>query len=964
MSNEDSPQQLHSGTKTLHIEAHFDTLETQGDLCTLSDQDQDQETSPNAAPLVCDDQPVSLMRNANDNELSSKPVEIASSAVSSCPPAASHETHFISPRQLTNQDTIPYPTSVSHRVEGELKQSPVSCKNHVASIKDDQSEQMREVQNQMPQVPDPPGIMRGRAHALLGQTYEFHEFPAPRLFIVLPRDTAPWDPAGSPDNQFALHFLCECGEQAKKLHSDNLRIPDHVHLVHHKGYYLQRVNEFFQLYGRHILTLLEMVKYGGTIAGFDVPALSTVSASGPTHISKDSLNIISESDVDRSIKCLQQFADAISGGQGTEKTDGIEPYERPDASQGKADLRHLKDFIKDADEHWVPECLHPVVTQQGHVAWVCDDHYRLACDGNEHQALAAAVEMNDGSYQPQLGKISITLGSNSRAAEFFKALVIARPIDDLDISFNWDCSRAELEAFESALKKLTIRKLRIELKQFQTSIASKLFPTAKRHEVLFRILGHPSTTMIHIVIPKDIATPSSPPPITAWYLSKLYFELTVRPIGGNGAQELCKSIKNNSTLTALQLVGNSIGGNEARALSEALKTNSTLTTLDLTGNSIRDDGASALSQALKANTTLSTLVLAGNSIRDDGARALSKALKINSTLRTLDLENNLVWYHGFLSLSEISRTNTTMTTLELRGNLIGDNSALAFTDTLRTKSILVALDLYNSSIEDEGVSALSRAVKSNSTLTALDLSSNSIVDKGAVALSGALKVNTTLAALNLRVNSIGDNGASALSEALKRNSTLTSLNLGWNWICGNGAQALSGALKINSTLTMLYLGSNSMGDEGARALSKGLKANTALTTLYLCSNEIGDKGARALSKALKINSALTTLDLYHNVIGNKGGRALSKSLKTSSRLAALYLGRNAIEDSGIIALAEALKTNVTLAKLHVKGNPFGDNGHRALFQMSKARRCEIPYKIEIDLKLTPTTEPRSKYCGR
>ncbi|KAF9952313.1 hypothetical protein BGZ70_000632 [Mortierella alpina] len=928
MSNKDSPQLLHNGSKTLHVKTHSGTLETQGDVHALLGDVQ--ETPPNADTHVCDDDPVNLKRDANDNELPSKlahrpgeVVGITTSAVSSRSPAASHESNFISSRRLTSQDTIPQSPSALPLAEGELKQSHVSCKNHVASIKDGQNEQIREAQCQMPQVPDPPAVMRGRVHTLLGQTYELHELPVPR----------------------------EHTKEVKEHRSDNVSIPNHVHIVPHKGYDLQKPNEFFQLYGRYILTLLEMIKYGVTISGFVVPALSTVNASGPSYIFKDSLSTISESDVDHSIEYLQQFADRTSVGQGREQTDGIESYERSNASEGGADLRHLKDFIKDADEHWLPGNLYRVITQQGHVAWVCDDHYRLTYGKIEDQALAAAVEMNGGSYQPQLGKISITLGSNCRAAGFFDALVVARPVVDLDVLFDWDCSRSELEAFEGALKKLTLRKLRIELRHLQTSLVSKLFPMATRHEILFRILGHPSLRIIHIVIPKDIATSSSPPPITARYLSKLYFELTARSIGGNGALELCKSLKTNLTLTALRLVGNSIGDNEARALSKALESNSILTILDLAGNSIRDEGASALSKALRINTTLDKLGLVDNSIGDNGARAISDALKTNSTLTILDLRNNLVWYPGFLALSEIIRTNSTMTTLDLRGNLIGDKSVLEFTDALRTKSIIVTLDLYHSSIEDEGVKALSDAVKSNSTLIALDLGSNSIGDNGAVALSGALKANCTLAALDLRVNSIGDNGVLALLQALKRNSTLTTLNLAWNLIKGNGAQALSGALRINSTLTVLYLSFNSIGDKGARAISKGLEANTALTALYLSSNGIGDKGARALARALKINSALTSLDLYHNVIGNNGARALSKPLKTSSRLTALYLGQNAIEDSGIVALTEALKTNVTLAKLYVLGNPFGDNGHRALYQMSMARRCDITHGIEIDLKL-------------
>ncbi|KAK3836626.1 MAG: hypothetical protein JOS17DRAFT_787789 [Linnemannia elongata] len=71
------------------------------------------------------------------------------------------------------------------------------------------------------------------------------------------------------------------------------------------------------------------------------------------------------------------------------------------------------------------------------------------------------------------------------------------------------------------------------------------------------------------------------------------------------------------------------------ALSEALKTNSTLTALDLDGNSVGDNGAQALSEALKINSNLTALALNYSSIRDHGTQALSEACNTNSTVTIL-----------------------------------------------------------------------------------------------------------------------------------------------------------------------------------------------------------------------------------------------------------------------------------------------------------------------------------------
>ncbi|KAF8962805.1 hypothetical protein BGZ46_001104, partial [Entomortierella lignicola] len=185
----------------------------------------------------------------------------------------------------------------------------------------------------------------------------------------------------------------------------------------------------------------------------------------------------------------------------------------------------------------------------------------------------------------------------------------------------------------------------------------------------------------------------------------------------------------------------------ALALSGALRINTTLTILDLRGNSVGKEGAAALSGALKANTTLTTLDLSENSIEDDGALGLSGALK----------------------------TNTTLTTLNLKFNSIGNEGALALSGALKTNTTLTILDLSDNSVGKEGAAALSGALKANTTLTTLDLSENSIEDEGALGLSSALKTNTTLTTLNLRFNSIGNEGALALSEVLKTKTTLTIL---------------------------------------------------------------------------------------------------------------------------------------------------------------------------------------------
>ncbi|KAG0363320.1 hypothetical protein BGX24_004911, partial [Mortierella sp. AD032] len=667
--------------------------------------------------------------------------------------------------------------------------------------------------------------MQGRIQALLTQTYELHElheYPIPRLFIILPKVTSERNRVSLARNQFQLYFLCECGEHTQALNGDNTNIPHHIHIAKHEGYDLRRPTEFFQKYGRYMLTLLEMIKHGSTIEGYVVPALSSVDVFRAIGMPTNTQDTITVSAINQSIEYLQ----TLSSDQDSAKGASTDSFAGQEALMS-ADLRHLKVFIKSKDQGRALGNLYRTITKEGHAKWVCIDHYHFASKNQDQHAFVTAVEKNGGHYNPHLGRATASLKSIIQAAGFFEALAKAGRVDELIVAF-WESATSDLEAFGDSLEKAAVSILRLDLQRFRANLDSKL-ESANTQQALARCIDLPSMKMVHIILSVHLVELSSLQPKRLPFSPKLSFEVVSRQgveLGKRVVERLAETLKTNSSLTTLNLRENSIGENGAVALSKALKTNSTLTTLDLLGNSIGENGAVAVSEALKINPTLTTLNLDANSIKEKGAMALSRALMTNSTLATLYLSFNLIRDIGTVALSKVLKTNSTLTTLELSGN----------------------------SIREKGAVALSGALKANSTLTTLNLSSNSIGDDGAVALSEALKTNSTLTTLELYSNSIGDDGAGALSEALKTNSTLTTLDLFDNSIGEYGAVALSEALKSNSTLTTLKLSSNSIGDDGAVALSEALKTNSTLTTLELYSNSIGENGDVALFEALKVNS--------------------------------------------------------------------------------------------------------------
>ncbi|KAF9170590.1 hypothetical protein BGX20_008780, partial [Mortierella sp. AD010] len=407
-----------------------------------------------------------------------------------------------------------------------------------AKEKDDE---MLTLQNQ---ALDRLAILQKHAQAILVQNFELHEYPIPRLFIILPVDKTKWNPKNILENKFRLHFLCECGDHTMKASKNN---QGQIHIARHEGYEIRNGTEFFCKYGKYMIILLRALKLG----------IHSISESAP----RVPVQNLLDTGIDYSINYMEVLS---VNNPVLKNINTIDDYE---ALEG-TDLRQLDTFLQVNDANRKLGNLFRITTNTDHVKWVCIDHYSSTYQEKDQKAFENTVGLNGGKYDLQLGKVIIVLKTRIRAEEFFDALTKARHVYDLDITFGWDCSTADLEAFEDALRISSVSILRLDLRRFQASAASKLLSTSTRYE-----FGT-----------QKIVTPSL--------------------IRNEGALALTEVLKTNTTLTTLDLFQNSIGKEGALALSEALKSNTALTTLYLYRNSIRNRGDLALSEALKTNPAL------------------------------------------------------------------------------------------------------------------------------------------------------------------------------------------------------------------------------------------------------------------------------------------------------------------------------------------------------------------------
>ncbi|KAK5828992.1 hypothetical protein F5H01DRAFT_392980 [Linnemannia elongata] len=346
-------------------------------------------------------------------------------------------------------------------------------------------------------------VNQQRVDALLVQNYELHEYPIPRLFVVLPDSFNDWDPRNFLMERFRLFFLCECGgdcgsgtgqvSSSDKLGSANtapttpIPVRNSIHLAKHEGYELSRPTEFFDQYGPYVLGMLRILKHCLAVAAMAAP-VAAMADSGLKDV-MDGVKSISESTinaVDMSINILENklgdgdVADnlATTAFYGQE---GATMFENLAALEGE-DLRRLDTFLRNNDKDKILGNLYRITTEQGHVKWVCFEHYQ-----EKYRATALA------SFVQSVETVTINLKSGTTSKDFFRRLVTQAPaVQSLDVTLDWDFRSTDLVTLVDMVAKSNVKVVKLDLQDDHGSNATiaSLRPGKGRYHSLLGLLSN------------------------------------------------------------------------------------------------------------------------------------------------------------------------------------------------------------------------------------------------------------------------------------------------------------------------------------------------------------------------------------------------------------------------------------------------------------------------------------------
>ena len=93
-----------------------------------------------------------------------------------------------------------------------------------------------------------------------------------------------------------------------------------------------------------------------------------------------------------------------------------------------------------------------MTTTDGHVKWVCRDHYRAGYQEAQTQKLRDIVKLAGGKFDEQQGTVVIALWSSFAAKEFYSSLHKAKGVLELIVDLKWGCSRGDIDELRKGIK--------------------------------------------------------------------------------------------------------------------------------------------------------------------------------------------------------------------------------------------------------------------------------------------------------------------------------------------------------------------------------------------------------------------------------------------------------------------------------------------------------------------------------
>lgn len=217
--------------------------------------------------------------------------------------------------------------------------------------------------------------------------------------------------------------------------------------------------------------------------------------------------------------------------------------------------------------------------------------------------------------------------------------------------------------------------------------------------------------------------------------------LDCKRIDIEGARRFSEDVLNSQITSHIKFEGsNPLGENGAIAIAEMLKENTTVTDLDLSNNEIGDNGAIAIAEMLKDNITITDVNFSSNPIERLGGLAIADMIKISTSITHINFEDTAIYLAG-KEVIKAFEENDTITHANFEDTELNHDHAIAIADMIKKNSTIRHLNISDNSIDNEGFLEISKALEVNTTIESIKTDYNCHSEEGTMAINEAVKNN-------------------------------------------------------------------------------------------------------------------------------------------------------------------------------------------------------------------------------
>ncbi|CAF1358731.1 unnamed protein product [Rotaria sp. Silwood1] len=787
-----------------------------------------------------------------------------------------------------------------------------------------------------------------RIKHVMTQMYELHEYTTPRYFFILPVKHHNWTSINTIQNLFLLHyklyFLCECSDE-----------PDKLHIAPHDGYSIKKPSEFIANYGSYLRTTLNIARNLFSIGGFVIPQsenVSSVVANALPSFIKESNNY---TDINNKLDLVEKMLNQTTHDE-LSRVDSsmIRKVVLPEISLQGAQLRELEAFLELIDNKHSLGNLYRTITNDGHVRWVCLEHYHTMSFNNKMSEYIRQLEAFGGKFNQETKEVILTGSLTTKNITIFcdaltkgftiLTLVLQNcsfNIKDLDKLFDVIINR-------SSIQRLIIMSVEVrKWMKMSKYICNYMAVSFKNQSLTVQFSNHQNEDIkifIQLLQQNKICRT----------FNFFGYDLSIHN------HDLLHSLKKNKELTTL-IINHFMN---IEFLNEIITSNYSPSRIKLSYCFNLSSTLYGLCQAIGQNETLIDLDIIDQTSMDDKAATIEllnvlrrhKSIK-HVRLHIFDIQpsnkNEICLINTLLNDSFISH-------LRISESIISHQFIEALVYASKERHSLTYVEFYNSQLNEDDISTL-QLLYTNESLTHLSICEQQYFSVAIKEMRQQLvnefsqyqnsKLEQKIAQ-SYNYSSICLDNMDLVDqdmEIIVKQAIITKqcnfISLQFNKFTSIGISILADALNNNNnnnnTLEILYLGNNYISDDGIYFLANILSMNNhTLKTLVLQKNRITDKGVRYLAEMLKINQTLIWLYLGQNEISDEGIRILAQTIQYQNHtLEMLVLSNNKLlTDISIDYLIEMIKHNQSLKKLWIDNCNLSELGKERLNKIQQIKK--------------------------